>query len=108
MLGGLGNMGKLMKKAQEFQKKMKAMQSDLADRVVEGTSGGGMVTAQVNGQQEVISIKINPEAVDPEDVEILEDLVTAALSQALKKSKELSDGEMKKLTGHMGLPPGLL
>ena len=108
MLGGLGNMGKLMKKAQEFQKKMKAMQGDLADRVVEGTSGGGMVTAQVNGQQEVISIKINPEAVDPEDVEMLEDLVTTALTQALKKSKELSDGEMKKLTGDMGIPPGFL
>ena len=107
MLGGLG-MGKLMKKAQEFQKKMKTMQSDLADRVVEGTSGGGMVTAQVNGQQEVISVKINPEAVDPDDVEMLEDLVTAALAQALKKSKELSDGEMKKLTGEMGLPPGLI
>ncbi len=107
MLGGLG-MGKLMKKAQEFQKKMKAMQSDLADRVVEGTSGGGMVTAQVNGQQEVISIKINPEAVDPDDVEMLEDLVTTALTQALKKSKELSDGAMKKLTGDMGLPPGLM
>lgn len=107
MLGGLG-MGKLMKKAQEFQKKMKAMQSDLADRVVEGTSGGGMVTAQVNGQQEVISIKINPEAVDPDDVEMLEDLVTTALAQALKKSKELSDGVMKKLTGDMGLPPGLI
>ena len=108
MLGGLGNMGKLMKKAQEFQKKMKAMQSDLADRVVEGTSGGGMVTAQVNGQQEIISVRINPEAVDPEDVDMLEDLVTTALAQALKKSKELSDGEMKKLTGDMGLPPGLL
>ena len=107
MLGGLG-MGKLMKKAQEFQKKMKVMQSDLADRVVEGTAGGGMVTAQVNGQQEIISIKINPEAVDPEDVEMLEDLVTAALAQALKKSKELSEGAMKKLTGDMGLPPGLL
>ncbi len=101
-------MGKLMKKAQEFKKKMKAMQSDLADRVVEGTSGGGMVTAQVNGQQEIISIKINPEAVDPDDVEMLEDLVTTALTQALKKSKELSDGEMKKLTGDMGLPPGLI
>ncbi len=107
MLGGLG-MGKLMKKAQEFQKKMKAMQSDLADRVVEGTSGGGMVTAQVNGQQEIISVHINPEAVDPEDVEMLEDLVTAALGQALKKSKELSEAEMKKLTGEMGIPPGFL
>ena len=107
MLGGLG-MGKLMKKAQEFQKKMKDMQSDLADRVVEGASGGGMVTAQVNGRQEVISVHINPEAVDPGDVEMLEDLVTAALTQALKKSKELSEGEMKKLTGEMGLPPGLI
>ena len=108
MLGGLGNMGKMMKKAQEFQKKMKSMQADLADRVVEGTSGGGMVTAQVNGQQEVISIKINPEAVDPDDVEMLEDLVTTALAQALKKAKDLNDSEMQKLTGAMGLPPGLL
>lgn len=107
MLGGMG-MGKLMKKAQAFQKKMKDMQTDLADRVVEGTSGGGMVTAQVNGRQEVISVKINPEAVDPEDVEMLEDLVTAALAQALRKSREMSEAEMKKLTGEMGLPPGLL
>lgn len=101
-------MGKMMKKAQEFQKKMKAMQDDLADRVVEGTSGGGMVTAQVNGQQELVAIKIKPEVVDPEDVEMLEDLVTVALTQALQKAKELNDGEMKKLTGSMGLPPGLL
>lgn len=100
-------MGKLMKQAQTFQKKMKDMQEDLADRVVEGTSGGGMVKVQVNGVQEVISVKIDPEVVDPEDAEMLEDLVTTALAQALKKSKELNEGEMKKLTGEMGLPPGL-
>ncbi len=100
-------MGKLMKQAQTFQKKMKNMQEDLADRVVEGTSGGGMVNVQVNGVQEVISVKIDPEVVDPEDAEMLEDLVTTALAQALKKSKGLNEGEMKKLTGDMGIPPGL-
>lgn len=100
-------MGKLMKQAQTFQKNMQTMREDLADRVVEGTSGGGMVKVQVNGVQEVISVKIDPEVVDPEDAEMLEDLVTTALAQALKKSKELNDGEMKKLTGSMGLPPGL-
>jgi DNA-binding YbaB/EbfC family protein len=106
MLGGLKNMGKLMKQAQKFQKKMKDMQNDLADRVVEGTAGGGMVKAQVNGAQEIVSIKIDPEVIDPEDAEMLEDMVTAAVSQAVKKAKELHETEMKKLTGEMGIPPG--
>lgn len=107
MLGGL-NMGKMMKQAQKFQKKMKDMQKDLADRAVEGTAGGGMVKVQVSGAQEIISVKIDPEVVDPEDVEMLEDMITAAVSQGMKKAKELHDGEMAKLTGEMGIPPGLM
>lgn len=106
MLGGM-NMGKMMKQAQKVQEKMKNLQADLADRVVEGTAGGGMVKAQVNGAQEIISIKINPEVIDPEDAEMLEDMVTAAVAQAIKKAKDLHESEMQKLTSGMGLPPGM-
>ncbi len=106
MLGGM-NMGKLMKQAQSFQKKMADMQKELAERVVEGTSGGGMVKVQINGAQEVLSVKIDPEVVDPDDVDMLEDLVTTAVAQAARKAKDMSEAEMKKLTGSMGLPPGL-
>ena len=108
MLDGMKNMGKLMKQAQKFQKKMADLQKDLGERVVEGSAGGGMVTAQVSGAQEVISVKISPEVIDPDDAEMLEDLVTAAVAQAVKKAKDLHEEEMKKLTGQMGLPPGLL
>jgi len=99
--------GGMMKQAQELQRKMAQMQEDLRTRVVEGSAGGGMVTAQVNGKLELVALKIAPEVVDPADVRMLEDLILAAVSQATKKANEMAEREMGKLTGGLGLPPGM-
>lgn len=101
---GLGNFGDIMKQAQKMHKKMEEMQNELKERVVEASSGGGMVTAKMNGRQELLAVKIDPEVVDPEDVDMLEDLVVAAVNQAAKKSRELCEQEMAKLTGGLNLP----
>ncbi len=97
-------MGELMKQAQQFQKKLADVQEDLRTRVVEGTAGGGMVKAQVNGKQELVALNISSEVVDPDDVEMLQDLIIAAVSQGTKKSRELAEKEMSKVTGGMPLP----
>jgi len=94
----------IMKQAQKMQAKMAEIQEELADRIVESTSGGGMVKVQVNGRQEVLSILIEPDVVDPEDVEMLQDLIVAAVNDALHKSQEMMAEEMKKLTGGMPIP----
>ncbi len=106
---GMGNIGKLMKQAQEMQAKMAQVQEELGEREVEASSGGGMVTVKMNGKQELLELKIKPEAVDPDDVEMLEDLVTAAFREARKKAEEMLQTEMAKVTGGMGGPglPGL-
>lgn len=101
---GFGDMGGLFRQAQKMQKDMERIKAELAERVVEGTAGGDMVKAHVNGASEVVGIKINPEAIDPDDVEMLEDLVTAAVNAGLKKSKEMVDKEMGKVTGGLNLP----
>ena len=101
---GLGNMTGFIKQAQEMQKKIAAVQDGLKNRVVEGSSGGGMITAMVNGRQELLKIKIDPQVVDPDDVEMLEDLVVAAVSQAVEKSKDLAKEEMAKVTGGLSIP----
>ena len=98
--------GDLMKQAQQMTKEMSKVQSSLKERVVEG-SAGGVVKAFVNGHQELVGIKIDPQAVNPADVEMLQDLVQAAVNQAVKKSKELAQAELKKATGGL-VPPGLL
>ncbi len=103
--GGAGGMGDIVRKAQEAQKNLAKIQEDLRERVVEASSGGGAVTAFVNGQQELVKITIKPE--DPEDVAMLEDLVAAALRQALEKSKKLMQEEMGKAMGGLRIP-GLL
>ena len=82
---------------------MKSLQADLADRVVEGTAGGGMVKAQVNGRLDLVALKIDPETVDKDDVDMLEDLVIAAVSQALKKAQRMADEAMGRVTGGLGL-----
>lgn len=111
---GLGNIAEIMKQAQKqaqkMQKQMDDLQNDLKERIVEASSGGGMVTVHANGKQEILSIKIDPEVVDPKDVQMLEDLILSAVSQALKKSQELYQTEMGKLTGGMNIPglPGML
>ncbi len=102
---GFGNM---MKQIKLMQQKMQKLQEELAEKTVEGSAGGGMVTAVVNGKQELLEIKIDKEVVDPEDVEMLQDLIVAAVNQALKKSQEMMNEEMAKLTGGLGINiPGL-
>ena len=113
MFKGLGNMAHILKNAQKhaqvMQKRIEEVQHELKEKVVDGSAGGGMVTAYVNGNQEVLSVKIDPEVVSKEDVEMLQDLIVAAVSQGLQKSKELREEESKKAMGSLGLPnmPGL-
>ena len=97
-------MDKMLKQAQKMQAQMARMQEDLAQEVVEGSAGGGMGIARANGQGEVTGISIPPEVVNPEDVEMLEDLVLAALGEALRKSRELSEQKMAQITGGMNIP----
>lgn len=97
-------MSSLLKQAQEMQRRMQDAQRSLGERIVEGTAGGGAVKVYVNGNQELQAVKIQPAAVDPSDVEALEDLVTAAVRQALATAKELKDREMAKVTGGLNLP----
>jgi hypothetical protein len=105
---GFGNIGELMKQAQKqaqkMQEKMEVVQQSLRERVVEASSGGGMVTVQMNGKQELLSIKIDPEVVNPDDVQMLEDLVLAAISQAIKKSQDLYEEEVGKVSGGLNIP----
>jgi len=102
---GLGNM---MRQAQQMQKKMAKIQEELAEKTIEASSGGGMVTCKVSGKQDILELKISPEVVDPDDVEMLQDLVIAAVSEAIKKSQEMVANEMGKVAGGMGLNlPGL-
>lgn len=107
MFGNMGNMGKMMKQVQKMQADMAKLQEELVNRTVEASAGGGMVTVVANGKQEVLAIKINPEAVDPEDVEMLQDMVLAAVNEALRQSQEMVSKEMGKITGGMNIP-GLL
>jgi len=101
---GRGGMGNIMKQAQMMQKRMKQMQEELETRRIEATAGGGMVKAVVSGKQQLISLTIDPKAVDPEDVEMLQDLVVAAVSEALKQSQKLAEEEMGKITGGLNIP----
>ncbi|WP_423326246.1 YbaB/EbfC family nucleoid-associated protein [Deferribacter abyssi] len=103
------NIQQIMKQAQKMQKKMLEIQEEAAKEVVEASAGGGMVTAKVNGKQELIEIKIEKDVVDPEDVEMLQDLIIAAVNEAIKKSQELMQEKMNQLTGGLGLNfPGIL
>lgn len=99
--GGVGNM---MKQVQQMQAKMEAIQAELEQTEVEGTSGGGMVKVVANGKQDIVSITIDPEVVDPKDVEMLQDLILAAISQARTKAQELQTEKMASLTGGLNIP----
>jgi DNA-binding YbaB/EbfC family protein len=99
---GLGN---LMKQAQKFQEKLAQVQAELEKIEVEGTSGGGMVTVVANGKQEIVRVKIDREVVNPDDVEMLEDLVVAAVNQARERAQEISEEKMREAAG--GVLPGL-
>ena len=94
----------MMKQAQQLQSKMLKLQEEMAKKTVETTSGGGMVKVVANGRQQVVSIQIEKEVVDPDDLEMLQDLILAAINDALIKSQEMVSGEMSKLTGGMNIP----
>ena len=100
-----------MQQVKALQEKMAKIQEQLASMTVESTAGGGMVTVLMNGRQELVSLKLEPQVVDPEDVEMLQDLIVAAVNDALRKSQEMAAGEMGKLAGGLNLPglkiPGL-
>lgn len=105
MMGGKGmNMNKMMKQVQEMQKKMLETQEELKNKTVEATAGGGVVKVVANGHNQILSIDIKPEAVDPEDVEMLQDLMVAAVNEALRKAQEMMASEMGKVTGGMNIP----
>jgi len=97
-------MGNMMKQAQKLQAKMLKLQEEMAEKTVETTAGGGMITVVANGRQQVLSIQIEKDVVDPDDVEMLQDLILAAVNDALQKSQELVSEEMGKLTGGMNIP----
>lgn len=105
--GGMGNMNNMIKQAQKMQKDMMKMQEELEQRQIESSAGGGAVTVVVTGKKELVSINIKPEVVDPDDVEMLQDLILAAVNEAIRKAEEMVSGEMSKLTGGLGLPGGL-
>lgn len=101
---GMANMQGMMKKVQKMQQNMLKMQEELKNRTVEATAGGGAVTVVVTGRKTVEKVTIAPSAVDPEDVEMLEDLVTTAINEAMRKVDEMTEKEMGKITGGMKLP----
>ena len=102
-MGMGGNMQQLARQAQKLQQQMTKMQEELEEREYEATAGGGVVTAKVNGKKEMVALTIKPEAVDPDDVEMLQDTVMAAINEALRTATETSEREMSKLTGGMNL-----
>ncbi len=104
---GGANMSNLMKQAQKMQRDMAKLQEELQDKTVEASAGGGAITAVATGRKELKEIVINPEVVDPDDVEMLQDLILAAVNEALRKADEMVNSEMNKITGGLGGIPGL-
>ena len=100
----MAGIDKFLKQAQKMQKDMAKIQAEMADKTVEATAGGGMVTVIASGNQEITSIKIDKEVVDPNDIEMLENLVVAAVNEGLRKSKEMCTEKMSKLTGGLNIP----
>lgn len=100
----MNNMNQMMKQVKKMQEQMLKAQEELATKTVEGTSGGGVVTVEVSGHKQILSINIKPEAVDPDDVEMLQDLVLTAVNDALAKAEEIANADMGKFTGGMKIP----
>ena len=103
-MGGMGNMQQLMKQAQKMQENMQRKQEELNAREFSAASGGGMVKVTVNGAREVLSVQIDPQCVDPDDVEMLQDMVLAAVNEALRTANDTTEREMGKLTGGLNMP----
>jgi DNA-binding YbaB/EbfC family protein len=102
--GNMGNMANMMKKVQKLQADMAKLQEELKTRTLESTAGGGAIKVVVNGEKQIQSIKIDPAAADPQDIEMLEDMIMAAVNEALKKVDDMMAQEMGKLTGGMKIP----
>lgn len=98
------NFGNIMKQAQKMQQRMLQLQEELATKTVEATAGGGMVAVTVNGKFEVLSLRIEKEVVNPEDIDMLQDLIVAAVNEGVRKAQEMASGEMAKITGGMQIP----
>jgi DNA-binding YbaB/EbfC family protein len=101
MTKGLGN---ILKQAQQMHAKIAQLQEEMAAKTVEGSSGGGMVNIVMNGKQEILSVRIDPEVVNREDIEMLQDLIVAAVNESIRKSQEMMQEEMKKITGGLNIP----
>jgi DNA-binding YbaB/EbfC family protein len=106
-MGGLGNMGNVMKQAQKAMEQMQQLEAELASARVEGTAGGGMVKVEATGAGTIESVTIDPQVVDPEDVEMLQDLVVSAVRDALERAAKLKEERLRGITGGFGLPPGI-
>ncbi|NLA12255.1 MAG: YbaB/EbfC family nucleoid-associated protein [Firmicutes bacterium] len=102
-----GGMGKILKQVQKAQTQMAKMQEQLGEKTVQSSSGGGAVRAEVNGHKELLSLQIDPEVLSEENREMLEDLILAAVNEALKQVDEMINSEMQKVTGGLNLPPGM-
>ncbi|MCD7740971.1 MAG: YbaB/EbfC family nucleoid-associated protein [Ruminococcus sp.] len=102
--GGSGNMNQMLKQAQQMQDKITALQEDLEQREFSASVGGGAVDITINGKREVLTLNIKPEVVDPEDVEMLQDLIMSAFNEAVHNLDEVSDAEMSELTGGVSFP----
>ncbi len=98
------NFSTIIKQAQQMQKKMMQLQEELATKTVESTAGGGMIAVVVNGKHELVSIKIDKEVVNPEDIEMLQDLIVAAVNEGVRKAQEMASAEMSKITGGLNVP----
>lgn len=101
-MGGGMNMNNLMKQAQKMQKQMEATQQELAEKTLESTAGGGAIKVVITGKKQIQSITINPEVVDPDDVEMLQDLILSAVNEAIRQADEMYSSEMGKITGGLG------
>ena len=104
MGGGPSNMQSMLKQAQKMQEDMAAKQAELEACEYEVSAGGGVVSVKINGRREILSVKLSPEIVDPDDIETLEDLITAAVNEGIKKVEAVSSEEMQKITGPMSIP----
>ncbi|MCX5844960.1 MAG: YbaB/EbfC family nucleoid-associated protein [Deltaproteobacteria bacterium] len=98
------NIGNIMKQAKKIQEKMASMQAELESKTIEATAGGGMVTVVVNGKFEILSLKIDKEVVNPEDLDMLQDLIIAAVNEGVRKAQEMASAEMSKITGGFNIP----
>ena len=102
--GGMGNMSEMLKKAQKMQEEMAEKQAELEEKEYEISAGGGAVTVKINGKREILALDIQPDVVDPDDVETLSDILIAAVNEAIKKVDSVAETEMAKVSGQMGLP----